>query len=513
MSEPARPLRAVPTPPASSAGWEEPIPLSAVRHLPGFPTDALPRWLGQQVEAVAEATQTPPDLAGCVGLAALSTAAAGRAVVRVRQGWVEPVNLYTVVVMEPSARKSPVFSAMIRPIYALERALRDDAKEAIEQAKVQRRAADSLAERAEKAAHATEGDERDAALAEAVDAAIEAARIDIPAEPKLVVDDITPEQVGTVLADQGGRLAILSDEGGIFAIIAGRYSGHANTNVFLKGYSGTQLRVDRQGRRGELVEAPALTLGLTVQPAVIDELGDTAMLRGSGFLARILYAQPQSLAGYRKARPEPVPREVAELYDARLHTIAHTLIGWTDQPAELAFAGEADDLMAELQSELETRLHPETGAWAHIGDWGGKFHGQVARLAGLLHIAAHPHNPWEHPVTAETVASAWRIGDYYAAHALATFDHMGADASLDAARRVLAWIDQQRPARFTKRDAFNGTRGPVIRRASDLDPALTLLEDHGHIAHQPPPERPPGARGRKPSPTYWTHPTYRQEAP
>lgn len=37
-------------------------------------------------------------------------------------------------------------------------------------------------------------------------------------------------------------------------------------------------------------------------------------------------------------------------------------------------------------------------------------------------------------------------------------------------------------------------------------------EDHGHIAYQPPPERPPGARGRKPSPTYWTHPSYRPEA-
>lgn len=509
MTQPVRLLH--PVRDDEPAGWETPVPLSMAHALPSFPVDALPLWMAEQVAAVAEATQTPADLAGCIGLAALSTAAGGRAVVTVRDGWEEPVNLYTVVVMEPSARKSPVFKAMIRPIYALERQLRETAHEAIEEARVQRRAAESLAERAEKALHAAEGDERTAAVAEAVDAAVQAARIDVPAEPKLVVDDITPEMVGTVLADQGGRLAILSDEGGIFGIIAGRYSGHANTNVFLKGYTGTQLRVDRQGRRGELVEAPALTLGLTVQPAVIDELGDTTMLRGSGFLARILYSLPSSLAGHRKSRPDPVPQEVADLYDARLHTIAHTLIGWTE-PAQIRFSTAADDLMEELQDELETRLNPHGGAWAHIGDWGGKFHGQVARIAGLLHIAAHPHNPWEHSVSPDTLTQAWRVGDYYAAHALATFDQIGADTALEGARRILAWIERDRPTRFTKRDAFNATRGQLIRQARDLDAPLAVLDDHGHIACQPPPERPPGARGRKPSPTYWTHPSYRQEA-
>jgi len=194
----------------------------------------------------------------------------GRAVVRVRQGWVEPVNLYTVVVMEPSERKSPVFSAMSRPIYALERKLRAEATDTIAEARVQRRAAEQLLAQAEKTAGIATGAERETALAEAVDAATDLAKLDVPAEPKLVVDDITPEAVATVLAEQGGRLAVLSDEGGIFAIIAGRYSGQANTGVFLKGYSGTQLRVDRSNRPSELVENPALTLGLTVQPAATE---------------------------------------------------------------------------------------------------------------------------------------------------------------------------------------------------------------------------------------------------
>ncbi|HYQ66152.1 YfjI family protein [Actinophytocola sp.] len=519
MSEPARSLYSVPGPDTArdgvgDAGWELPLPLSAAQSLPPFPVAALPGWVADQVAAVAEATQTPPDLAGCVALAALSTAAGGRAVVQVRPGWVEPVNLYTVVVMEPSARKSPVFTAMVRPIYALEKALREEAKESIEAARVRRRAAEAASERAEKTAATldkiADDKDRDAAIADAVEAALSAAAIDIPVEPKLVVDDITPEKVGTVLAEQGGRLAVLSDEGGIFAIIAGRYSGSSNTNVFLKGYTGTQLRVDRTNRPSELVEHPALTLGLTIQPAVIDDLGNTAMLRGSGFLARILYSQPVSLVGHRKARPHPVPDHVADAYNSRLHTIAHTLHGWAEDPARFVFAEHADDLMAELQDDLETRLNPHGGAWAHIGDWGGKAAGQTARLAGLLHTAIHPDNPWEHEITGDTFTHAWELIDYYGAHALHVFDQIGADTDLDTARRLQDWLTRTGPARFSKRDAFKAVRNTTVQKVNDLDTALELLTDHGHIHPQPQPERPKGQRGRAPSPTYWTHPTYRR---
>lgn len=519
MSGPARSLYSVPGPtspdtPPGDGGWELPLPLSTSRVLPAFPVGALPGWVADQVAAVAEATQTPPDLAGCIALAALSTAAGGRAVVQVRPGWVEPVNLYTVVVMEPSARKSPVFTAMVRPIYALERALREEAKESIETANVRRRAAEAASERAQKTAAGVDNKaddaDREAAIADAVEAALSAAAIAIPVEPKLVVDDITPEAVGSVLAEQGGRLAILSDEGGIFAIIAGRYSGSANTNVFLKAYTGTQHRVDRTGRRSELVERPALTMGLTVQPAVIDDLGNTAMLRGSGFLARVLYSQPASLVGYRKARPNPVPRPVEETYNQQLHTIAYTLHGWADDPAHFVFSPAADDLMAELQDDVETRLHPHTGDWAHIGDWGGKAAGQTARLAGLLHTAHNPDNPWERPITGDTFTAAWELIDYYGAHALHIFDQIGADTDLDTARRLLDWLARTQPARFSKRDAFNAVRNnKTVQKVTDLDTALELLTDHGHIQRQLQPERPKGQRGRAPSPTYWTHPTYR----
>ena len=73
--------RAEATDPAFAPWDGEPVPLSARRLLPPFPVDALPSWVGDMVGALAEFTQTPVDLAGCLALACLATAAGGRAVV------------------------------------------------------------------------------------------------------------------------------------------------------------------------------------------------------------------------------------------------------------------------------------------------------------------------------------------------------------------------------------------------------------------------------------------------
>ncbi|WP_425464800.1 DUF3987 domain-containing protein [Nonomuraea terrae] len=103
--------------------WETPAPLGQRGELPPFPVHALPAWVAEHVSAVTEETQTPLDLASCVSLAALSTAAGGRAVVNVRGSWVEPVNLFVLVAMPPGSRKSAVFRAMTAPLVHAEAVL------------------------------------------------------------------------------------------------------------------------------------------------------------------------------------------------------------------------------------------------------------------------------------------------------------------------------------------------------------------------------------------------------
>ncbi|WP_177154704.1 DUF3987 domain-containing protein, partial [Actinosynnema pretiosum] len=295
MTSQARPLHAVhdgdQAAPATAPEWEAPMPLGTSRAVPPFPVDALPDWIARHVTAVAELTQTPPDLAACLALLALSTAAGGRARVQIRPGWDEPVNLYSVTVLPPASRKSAVFKAMTKPIRLVEKELIEEAKGAIASARIGRRTAEEFAARAEKAVLSADAIDRDSALEAAVNAALEVDET-LPVVPRLIADDATPEVVATLLADHGGRIAVLSAEGGLFGTLAGRYSGTPNLDVFLKGHAGDLHLVDRQGREATAVEEPAITLGLTIQPSVLDGLARHESFRGTGLLARIMYSLP-----------------------------------------------------------------------------------------------------------------------------------------------------------------------------------------------------------------------------
>ena len=68
----------------------------------------------------------------------------------------------------------------------------------------------------------------------------------IPHLPQLWTSDVTPERLGTILADNDERMAWLSSEGGIFEMLGGRYSkGIPNLDLVLKAHIGDSERVDR----------------------------------------------------------------------------------------------------------------------------------------------------------------------------------------------------------------------------------------------------------------------------
>jgi replicative DNA helicase len=485
-------------------GWEPPLPLGVVRDLPPFPVEVLPGWLAAYISALAEATQTPPDLAGLLALAVLA-AAAGRLVeVEARPGWREPVNVFTVLALPPGTRKSAVFRAMAAPLVERERDLIDRARQPLADAAGRKRIAEAAVKAAEgKAATAKATGKPDAdALAEAaLQAAAEAALIAVPQAPRLIADDATVEALGSLLAEQGGRIAVLSPEGGIFDLLAGRYSpsNMPNLDVFLKGHAGDDLRVDRKGRPAEYVERPALTAGLAVQPAVLRGLAARPGFRGRGLLARWLYALPLSTVGRRQVDAAPVPAMVAKTYGATLRELADDLAvaaGKAGGTATLRLDDAAHARLLTFMEELEPRL--AAGAdLGHLADWAGKLAGAVVRVAGLLHVA---DRAWTATIPAATVDRATHIAAYLLPHALAAFDEMGADPRTEDAGYVLERIRANDWDRFTRRDLHRVTRSRFAVPA-DLDPALALLAEHGYVRPVEQPARSPKG-GRPPSPAY-----------
>jgi replicative DNA helicase len=490
-------------------GWAPPVPFGSTGSTPTFPVEVLPGWLADYVAAVATATQTPPDLAGMLALAVLATVAAGAVEVQPRSGWREPLCLFVAVGMDAGARKSSVFIALTRPVAEFERQQATAALPAITETITLRRIADQAAAHAEAAASKAPADLQEERQAEAIARAAEAANLIVPPVPRWLVDDATPEALAGLLATYG-RIALLSPEGDVFDQMAGRYNPTAGPNlgVYLKGHAGDLLKVDRRGRPPEYVERPCLTIGLAVQPEVLRGLAGRPGFGGRGLLARFLYSLPQSLVGRREVGAPSVPQPVADRYAVELQALAASLSRTAgDDPTVLTLDPQAGDLLLGFERDLEPRLAAGSGDLAHLAGWAAKLSGATCRLAALLHLARLLRDGWAQPIGTDSVTGAVRLADYLIEHARAVFDLMGTDPRLEDARWLLDWIDRTGRGQFSRRDAHRAAPRGRFPKATDLEPALRLLEEHGYLRRvDPAPSQDPRGRGRPASPRFLVNP-------
>ncbi len=478
-----------------------PLPVFRLAQLPRFPTNVLPEPFRCMVTEVARFTQTDETMAGVTVLAVLAACAGGRVKVEARTGWQEPTNLFTATVARPGERKSAVHAVLTKPLMDAERELAEAAAPAVVKAQTMQEVAKKSAEKAKVTAAGTEsGLLRDGALADAVTAALFTESIEVPVTPRIWADDCTPEAATSLLAEQGGRLAIISAEGGIFDIIGGRYSNIPNMDVFLKGHSGDPLRIDRKGRPPELINAPALTVGIMVQPQVLSTVAHNPVMRGRGLLARFLYAFPVSLVGHRQVEPDIVSANVEAAYCAAVRDLAIDLAGRTD-PAYMTLTKPALRLLLDLSGRTEVRMRAGADLDS-LADWASKLSGAVVRIAGLLHLAEHPSDGWRLPVEESSMAGAVALGEFFTGHAIAAFDAMAADPVTALAARILDVLRNKNLSEFSVRDL----RRTHMRQpgSEDIAPALALLMESGWLWFESPPES--KGPGRKRSPIYSVHP-------
>lgn len=476
---------------------EEPTPLQAPRVPAQFPVDALPQWASDYVAALARATQTPTDLAGCCVLGVFSTAAGGRVEVEPRRNWREPVNLYELPVLPPGSRKSAVVSATTAPLVEAEQELAEEARASRAEAIALRDIAEKAAEKAMRTAANSEAGKRDKLSSDAISALRAAEAIEVPVMPRLIADDVTPEAVASLLAEQHGRLSIISAEGGVFDVMGGRYSkGVPVLDVWLKGHAGDPLRVDRKGRSAEYVKRPALTLLLTVQPTVLTSIARNGDFRGRGLLARFLYSIPVDNVGNRLIGADPVSDEIADEYSNRVRKLVGDLNGWTD-PAVLLMSEQAQQELLTFEREVEPKLRRD-GDYGGIREWASKLVGATLRIAGLLHVAQG--GEWlRTPIGVETFRAAMQFADYFAEHAQAAFGLLGDSDPSDAAY-LLEYLQQKDVKEFTIRSLLTELPRGRFATADEVTAAVMVLVEHGWAIPQPAPKR--SGPGRKPSPAF-----------
>lgn len=508
----------------STEEWGAPAPLAEDFSPKPFPRDVLPDWLSEWVEQTAEATQTPVDLPAMLSLGVCSAALAGKFQAVPREGWSEPLNLFVVVAMSSGERKSEVFRRALHPVFAHERAELERLRESIAESRTEQSILEGRAKSAESRASKASKEQYAALLQEARNAARDLAGHKPTIEPRLVVDDCTPEKLTQLIAEHGQKMFQASAEGTAFEIAAGRYSESPNFDVYLKGHAGDPLRSDRVSRSCDRADNPALTVAVCVQPDVIQGLREQSSMRSRGFLARFLYAMPASRVGARAVCPRPVSGPAKTSYDHRVTELWKTEPD-TDEdtgrskPYSLHFSKEADGELQEFERWLEPQL-AEGERLSSLAGWANKAAGAAVRLSGVLHLADYGwrgNDDWKRPVSADCARRAIRlVKEYLLPHAIGAFELMGADEMIEKAVRVLKSISkairkkcegsehsETAPSVVTRRDLHQWNRR-LFKKVEAIDPIIQILVEHEYLRPVGGDSSGPG-RG-KASPTYEVNP-------
>ncbi len=470
------------TPPPED--WSDPVSLPGQGDVPTWPTGPLGPF-EPFAAAVAAATATPPDLTGLAVLGAVSAVIVGAVVVEADTSWREPVNLYLAGIAAPGEGKTPMLAKVTAPVEAIERDRQTRMGPAITEAAARKRIADRRRDQLETFA-AKEGTED--AKADALDAAQKAADIVVPAVPRILTKDCTPEGLVRLMADHDGRIAVLTDEGADFFDLASRYqsTGKGNLGAYLAGHDGTRFVSDRAGRDAQVVERATLTVLLFAQPVVVADLGKDRHARGRGLLARILWSIPPTVVGRRPVERPPIPDTLAAGWHEHIRALADEAQARTE-PLVLRLGPDAYRAFTAWRHRHEPRLTPDTGDLAACVDWANKLPGEVLRIAGALHALRTGHLGGT--VDAETMAAALTLAEYFTGHAVAIFGRMGADDATDDAAGVLRWLRTRSPE-FSTRDICRSRDWPTER----VQAALDLLERYGWVRKNPArggPGRPP----------------------
>lgn len=458
--------------------WEELVPLDDVV-LPSFPIDALPDVLRNYVIDVAESTQTPIDMAGVASLALMSIAMQPRYKVIGKADWEEQLSLYCMIVAEPSDRKSAVFNQIIKVIQSFEAEYNEH--HSIDVLKSQEEHA--LLEK--KCKKAIKDYENGKITKDEYDEAFKKYSTHKVIKPiSLTLDDVTSESLTNEIESQDGCIALVSSEGGIFDILSGSYTNFPNIDIFLKGYSGDFIKVSRIGRPSLYVKNPRLTILLTVQPKVFENVVNNGTFTGRGLSARFLYSVPKSLVGTRKFETKPIDFENKKRFSDLIQSILNEP---KSSLVYISLSNDAYSLLKDYYEAFELRLATDL---KDIGGWAGKLVGNILRISALITRARNikydaflyiPSNDdtAEWIVQKEDMENAISLGNYFLEHARYAFDFMDDNTTKKQALNFLEKLKASKVSEISFREASRMCK--FMNKKENATAVISLLSDYGYL--------------------------------
>lgn len=364
--------------------------------IPEPPLEAFPAKIQQLLKQASRAFKRLPIEVPIVAFLAMLAACVSRSrVAVVKEGWEEGGNLYLGIVANSGTGKSPCFKEFLRPVWQHEydnKKVWDLQMAVYNQAMEERRKTKDPAELGPMP-------ER-------------------PVRIQHIVEDITLEALGEVLAENPRGVLWYSDELSSVMLSFDRYSNSkgGTESHLLSAYDGAPWKITRRdSNKDQVIPSAALSITGTVQPRILKSLfgeHDAA----SGFLPRFIFIKAMQ-------KEPPYLDDIIFTGQEILEKIADRLLSWQMVDTGAKFLPRKVPLSKAAYS-FYLNWHNHTlmdNAWAEAETSqaiAAKVGTQVIRIALLLHSldAALCGEDGLAEIQPETIERAILIGNWIMAH-------------------------------------------------------------------------------------------------
>jgi len=461
---------------SSGVDWPDPEPLGGeLPAVQAFDLALLPDSLRPLVEDTAERMQVPLDYPAVVAVLCLAGVTNRRATIQPKAedtSWIVVANLWGGIIAPPGLMKSPVISAVTRPLNLIESLWRAEYEAAMNDFRQQQE----------------EAELRQAAWREQYKAAQKKPGKDAPIRPdssiaeplcdRLITQDATMEKLHELMHDNPAGLLVIRDELSGWLATLDKPGREGERGFFLSAWNGdTGYTMDRIGRGSIHVDACCVSMLGGIQPARLRSYLADALQDGplnDGLLQRFqLLVYPDIPQDWHYV-DRPPRLEAISNAQRMYHRLAHLDAA---QPSRFRFAGDAQELFVAWLTDLEGKLRA-VGLHPALVSHLAKYRSLMPSLALLFELA----DDGAGTISLQHAKQAAAWCEYLESHARRIYSMIVSPERQAASElgRHLANGWKREEEVFTVRDVYqNDWRGlstpDAVRRA------LALLEDAGWV--------------------------------
>jgi putative DNA primase/helicase len=392
--KPKRPCGSLQT---GNSAWQEPSPITARATPKDYPVDSLPLLIREAVIEVQAATQAPMAIVASSAICAMATASQALIDVQRDNHLFGPVSLYFVVLGDSGERKSTVDALFSKSIKEFHQKSMAAGAEELAVYRAQRHAwqakCDGIAGQI-KSINSGKKKESGSGICELERnlSELHKQEPERPLIPNVLVLDITTEKLAHQLAKEWPSCALVSAEGGL--VFGGRSLSKENQLSTLAAFnalwSNEPLRISRKTSESFEISGARLSISLFVQSQVFENyIEENDIARSIGFLARCLFAFPESTQGKRNYKPMPKKMVALETFNAhisRVFGITPTMNKNRLVPTLVALDDDAKVCWIKFHDEIEAQL--AAGKMLEgLRDFGSKAAEIAARVAAVFQAA------------------------------------------------------------------------------------------------------------------------------